>query len=313
VIKIKKIILLILLPLLFAERANAEISDGIFMSIGDKPITKSDIVNEIKIILILNNESYTDDKKEQLHEVAVKSVVKRNIKLIEIERHNFLKYNEADLQKELLRLASNLYVDVETLKNICESNDLEFSIIEDQIKVELSWNTLIFELYKNTLQISPEQIEEKLKLFQEKKKIEEYLISEIVIEKVPESEIELKIEEIKNKIKIDGFESAAKNLSISESSIKGGDLGWVNENIISEKIKSKLANTPVGEVSSPIILSEGILIFKVREKREVDTNLSLEELKNKLVESEKTRILNMHSLSHYDKVRRSVSINFFNE
>ena len=312
-IKIKKIILLILIPLLFLEKANAEISDSIFMSIGDKPITKSDIVNEIKIILILNNESYTDDKKEQLHEVAVKSVVKRNIKLIEVERHNFLRYNEEDFQKELLRLASNLYVDVETLKNICESNDLDFSIIEDQIKVELHWNTLIFELYKNSLKIDPEQIEERLKLFQDKKKIEEYLISEIVINKAPDDEIELKIEEIKNKIKVDGFESAAKNLSISESSIKGGDLGWVNEDIISEKIKSILKNTPVGEISSPIILSEGILIFKVRDKREVNTNLSLEELKNKLVNSEKTRILNMHSLSHYDKVRRSVSINFFNE
>ena len=312
-IKIKKIILLILIPLLFLEKANAEISDSIFMSIGDKPITKSDIVNEIKIILILNNESYTDDKKEQLHEVAVKSVVKRNIKLIEVERHNFLRYNEEDFQKELLRLASNLYVDVETLKNICASNDLDFSIIEDQIKVELHWNTLIFELYKNSLQIDPEQIEERLKLFQDKKKIEEYLISEIVINKAPDDEIELKIEEIKNKIKVDGFESAAKNLSISESSIKGGDLGWVNEDIISEKIKSILKNTPVGEISSPIILSEGILIFKVRDKREVNTNLSLEELKNKLVNSEKTRILNMHSLSHYDKVRRSVSINFFNE
>ena len=312
-IKIKKIILLILIPLLFAERTNAEISDSIFMSIGDKPITKSDIVNEIKIILILNNESYTDDKREQLHEVAVKSVVKRNIKLIEIERYNFQRYNEEDFQKELLRLASNLYIDVETLKNICASNDLDFSIIEDQIKVELHWNTLIFELYKDSLQINPEQIEERLKLFQEKKKVQEYLISEIVIDKVPESEIELKMDEIKNKIEIDGFESVAKNLSISESSIRGGDLGWVNEGIISEKIKSKFANTPVGEISSPIILSEGILIFKVRDKREVNTNLSLEEMKNKLVASEKTRILNMHSLSHYDKVRRSVSINFFNE
>jgi len=311
--KIKKIILLILIPFLFVKTTNAEISDSIFMSIGDKPITKSDIVNEIKIILILNNESYTDDKKEQLHEVAVKSVVKRNIKLIEIERYNFKSYNEEDFQKELLRLASNLYIDVETLKNICASNDLDFSIIEDQIKVELHWNTLIFELYKDSLQINPEQIEERLKLFQENKKIQEYLISEIVIDKVPESEIELKMDEIKNKIEIDGFESVAKNLSISESSIRGGDLGWVNEDIISEKIKSKLANTPVNEISSPIILSEGILIFKVRDKREVDINLSLEELKNKLVDSEKTRILNMHSLSHYDKVRRSVSINFFNE
>ena len=41
------------------------------------------------------------------------------------------------------------------------------------------------------LQINPEQIEERLKLFQDKKKIEEYLISEIVINKVPDDEIEL--------------------------------------------------------------------------------------------------------------------------
>ena len=72
--KIKKIILLILIPLIFIEKTSAEIADSIFMAIGDKPITKSDIVNEIKIILILNNESYTDDKKEQLHEVAVGGV-----------------------------------------------------------------------------------------------------------------------------------------------------------------------------------------------------------------------------------------------
>jgi len=38
-------------------------------------------------------------------------------------------------------------VDIETLKNICASNNLDFSIIENQIKTELHWNSLIFELY----------------------------------------------------------------------------------------------------------------------------------------------------------------------
>ena len=42
-------------------------------------------------------------------------------------------------------------------------------------------------------------------------------------------------------------------------------------------------------------------------------DVSLEELKNQLVNSEKQKILNMHSLSHYDKVRRSVAINLINE
>ena len=45
----------------------------------------------------------------------------------------------------------------------------------------------------------------------------------------------------------------------------------------------------------------------------VKKNLSLEETKNQLVIAEKEKILNMHSLSHYDKLRRSVSIKFTNE
>ena len=283
------------------------------MTIGNKPITRSDIVNEIKLILILNNESYSDDKRDKLHQAAVKSTIRRNIKQIELERNNFFRLNEEDFKKELIRLASNLYVDVETLKNICASNELDFSIIEEQVKVELYWNSLIFEIYKNKLVINPNQIEEQIKLVQNKKEIEEYLISEIVIKNVEENKLEYEIKELKNKIKTEGFENVAKSLSISKSAIKGGDLGWVNENIISEKIKSALFNTSVGALSDPILLPEGILIFKVREKRKISKDLSLEEIKDQLVNSEKTKILNMHSLSHYDKVRRSVSIKFFNE
>ena len=93
--------------------------------------------------------------------------------------------------------------------------------------------------------------------------------------------------------------------------MKGGDLGWISENIISEKIKSKLMETTIGKLSSPIILQDGILIFKVRDKRKIDKNVSLEEIKNQLINAEKSKILNMHSMSHYDKARRSISIKIF--
>ena len=51
----KKIILFVLVSLIFIEKVNSTISDSIFMTIGNRPITKSDIVNEIKLILILNH------------------------------------------------------------------------------------------------------------------------------------------------------------------------------------------------------------------------------------------------------------------
>ena len=291
--------------------SHGEINDALFMTIGNKPITQSDLVDEIKIILILNNESYSDEKRDQLHELAVKSTIKRTIKNIELERNNFFKLNEEDLQKELARLASNLFLDINTLKNLCESNELDFSKIEDQIKTELYWNSLIFEIYKHNLNINQEEIEDRLKLSQNKNEIEEYLISEIVIAKVENEQLDLKIQELKNRIKIEGFDKVAKEVSISESALKGGDLGWINENIISEKIKSEIIKTAKGSLSSPIILDNGILIFKVRGKRKIQQNSSLEEIKNELINREKSKILNMYSMSHYDKVRRTISIKFF--
>ena len=304
---IKKIFFIILFLLINIEKVNAEIKDSLFMTIGNKPITQSDIVDEIKIILILNNESYSDEKRDKLHKLAVQSTVKRTIKNIELERNNFYQINEDDVEKELTRLASNIFIDLDTLRNICETNNLDFSKIEDQVKVELYWNSLIFEIYKHNLNINQTEIEDKLKLAQNKKKIEEYLISEIVISQEKSDTLD----SIINKIKTEGFENVAQEVSISESSLKGGDLGWINENIISEKIKSELKNIEVGNLSDPIFLTHGILIFKLRDKRQVDKDISLEEIKNEIINAEKNKILNMHSMSHYDKVRRSISIKYF--
>ena len=274
------------------------IEDGLYATVGNKAITKSDIINEMKVILILNNKSYSVDEDKKLREMALKSIIKRNIKRIEIEGNNFLQFNQQDFKKELLRLANNINVDVDTLKNICASNELDFSIIENQIKTELLWNSLIFQLYKNKISINLDEIDE-------------YLISEIVIKTVEKNKLESAIKELKNKIKIEGFESAAISLSISDSATRSGDLGWINENLISKKLKSVITNTPVGNISEPILLPNGILVFKVRNKRKVERNIDLEEVKNELVNSEKTRILNMHSSSHYNNLRRSISIKFF--
>ena len=312
-ITIKKIIFLVLITLICIGKGNTKISDSLFMTVGNKAITQSDIVNEIKIILILNNESYSIEKSGELQEVAIKSIIKRNVKQIELDKNNYFNLSKQDLKNELIRLASNINLDIETLKNVFASNELDFSIIEDQIKIELFWNSLIFQLYKNRISINPDEIEEKLKSMQNNKKIEEYLISEILVKVVEKDNLEDEIKELKNKIKIEGFESVAKSLSISESSTKGGMLGWVNENIMSEKVKSAIIAAPVGDISEPILLPEGILIFKITDKRKVKNNISLEEAKNQLIDSEKTKILQMYSLSHYDKLRRSVSIKFFNE
>ena len=310
-IKIKKIFIVAVITLISLTNVSAEIKDGIFITVGNKAITKSDIVQEMKLILILNNMSYTVEKKDELERMAVNSTIKRTIKEIEINKYQAFEYSKAELNNELIKLSNNIDMDVETLRNVCISNGLDFKNIVNQIKTELQWNSFIFSMYKNRVSVNLTEIDEQLKISQTKEEFKEYLVSEIIFESVEVGQLETKIDEIKNKIKIDGFEKVAMSLSISQSAVRGGDLGWLNENEISKKFRKEIFSTPIGSISVPIILNEGILIFKVRDKRTVKNEITLEQLKDQLVVSEKTKILNMYSLSHYDNLKRLISINFY--
>ena len=285
-IKLKKIVCILIFSIVFAINGNTAIKDSIFATVGDRAVTRSDIINEIKLILILNGQEYSEAIKEKLDNSAVQSVIKRTIKKIEIEKHGYLRFSQSELDEKLKHVAYNVDMTLDTLKQTLVTNGLEYSSIVDQIKTDLLWKSLIFSLYKERLSINVEEITDQLKTIDEKK-------------------------EIKNDIKNRGFETVALDKSISESAIKGGDLGWINENSISKDFKLKIENTPTGEISEAIFLPQGILFFEVRDKKSLEQKIDLEDLKNKLVHAEKNKILNMYSLSHYDKLRRMITVVYY--
>ena len=309
--KLKKIIFVLIVSLLFVSTGNAVIKDSIFATVGNKVITKSDIINEIKIILILNGTSYSEEIKGQLDQSAIQSIIKRTIKEIEIEKYDSLRFNPKDVEDELGRLASNLNIDLDTLEQTLIANRINLSVINDQISTDLLWNSLIFLLYKDRLSINLDEIADELQMLDQNKEINEYLISEIIIKPILKENLEVKLKEIYNEIKTKGFENVAVEKSISETAIKGGDLGWINENTIAKEFREKIVKTSIGKISEPIFLPQGILFFKIRDKRTIKKFISLEDTKNQLVGAKKTKMLNMYSLSHYDKLIRNISIVYY--
>ena len=309
--KLKKIIFVLIVSFLFISAGNAVIKDSIFATVGNKVITKSDIINEIKIILILNGTSYSEEIKDQLDQAAIQSVIKRTIKKIEIEKYDSLRFNPKDVDDELGQLASNLNIDLDTLEQTLLANRINLSVINDQISTDLLWNSLIFLLYKDRLSINLDEIEDQLQMLDQNKEINEYLISEIIIKPTLKENLEVKLKEIYNEIEIKGFDNVAIEKSISETAIRGGDLGWINENTIAKEFREKIVKTSIGKISEPIFLPQGILFFKIRDKRTLKKFISLEDTKNQLVGAKKKKILNMYSLSHYDKLIRNISIVYY--
>ena len=59
------------MSLLFVTKGNAVIKDTLVVTVGNKAITLLEIVEEIKILLILNNQSFTQENKAQLQSAAM--------------------------------------------------------------------------------------------------------------------------------------------------------------------------------------------------------------------------------------------------
>ena len=310
-IKLQKKIFILIFAFFLTAESKAVIKDKIFATVGDKVITRSDVINEIKTILILNNQVYSEDIKDKLDNAAIQSLTNRLIKKIEIEKYPNLRFNKEDVSIELKNYASNLNMDIDSFKQVFVTNEINYSSILERIETDLLWNSLVFIIYKSRLSVNLDEVNDQLSAFSEKKKIEEYLISEIVIKPVEESKIKSTLESLKEEIENKGFENVAIDKSISDTAIKGGNLGWVNENSISKDLKSKIVNTKIGEISEPFFLPKGILFFKVRDKRIVENTINLEEAKKSIVKAEKMKMLNMFSLSHFDKLRRSITIVYY--
>ena len=80
--------------------------------------------------------------------------------------------------------------------------------------------------------------------------------------------------------------------------------------MISEKFRNVLKNTKPGFITQPILMPEGVLILKLENKRKISTEINLEEAKNKILQAEKNKKLEMFALSHFNKIKKITAVNY---
>ena len=103
-----------------------------------------------------------------------------------------------------------------------------------------------------------------------------------------------------------GFENSALIYSISQSAKNGGDIGWISEKSLNNKIKKSIEFLKIGEISEPIILSTGILLLKVVDSKNSKININQEVEFKKAVAYERNRQLNQYSKIYYNKIKKNL-------
>ena len=150
----------------------------------------------------------------------------------------------------------------------------------------------------------------KEKIFKNKKKqSKEYQLSEIIFEVINKEEIERKYNEVIKSINKIGFENSAASYSFSESAKIGGDIGWVNENSLNENIKKSINGLQVGGITKPIVLSNGVLILKIVNTKNLETTIDIKNELKKAISYERNRQLNQYSKIYYNKIKKNIDFN----
>ena len=133
--------------------------------------------------------------------------------------------------------------------------------------------------------------------------------SEIIVTVKNKNEIQLKYDEIVQSINSIGFKETAIKFSISDSKNNSGLLGWVNINSLSEIIKNEIRNLKIGDITKPILISSGIMLLRLEDKKFIEPNQNIEVQLEKLINFEMNNQLNNFSSIFYNKIKKDIIIN----
>ena len=306
--KIKIIFILILLIIINSKSYSKE-NLFIVYTVNDELITSIDLKKESNYLVALNNQLKNLNKKKIL-EIAEESILRETIKKIELNKFFDLKKKnplvENYIKEFYLRL--NLKNEEEFQKYL---NDYGLSIdfIKQKIQIEITWNKLIYEIFKNQIQIDDEKIHKEI--VSSKNDINEklYLLSEIEFEIKNKDSFNEQKNNINKSIKEIGFKNSANIYSISDSSKFGGEIGWIAEKKLSKKIFNVIINLNVGEYTNPISTGTSFIILKINEIKYEKKIVNIKQEVDKKIEFETERQLKQYSKIYYNKVKINTNIN----
>ena len=240
----------------------------IIKRIGDQIITNIDIENEYKYLISLNKQNQKLEK-DKIFNFAKSSILKEKIKEIELKKYFDLGVQDSFLNDKIGELYKRLgFSNSQEFQNYLDQFDLRVEDIAKKIEIELKWNKLVYDKYKNQLVINEKVL--KKKIIDETKNRNTYNLSELIFSYKTEQENKKKLAKITKSIDEIGFENTVLIFSEAESRKASGNLGWVNELGLSKKILEKLKKINVSEITEPIQLQNAILILKLNDKKKIE-------------------------------------------
>ena len=285
------------------------LENKILIKVDNEIITTVDVLNESKYIKAMNKglENISD---EDLWKISINSIKNEKIRIVEILNHiDQIKVDDENLKIVMEGVYKRLgFENLDKFKDYLEINEISYEFLKKKVEVESIWNELIYSKYYDKIFIDKKKLLKKIKS-ENQNTVKSFLLSEIVFNFDENTSIEKKFLLIENEINKSGFANAAFSYSISNSSKSGGNIGWISENKINQKLKTEILKLKIGQYTQPIVIPGGALILKLEDTKEEKNDVNINNKLNELVKYLTNEQLNQFSNIYFNKIKKNIKIN----
>tara|TARA_B100001057_G_scaffold469344_1_gene529550 strand:+ start:4665 stop:5252 length:588 start_codon:yes stop_codon:yes gene_type:complete len=145
----------------FSISANGQ-NYKIIKLVNDQVITNYDLEKRLQLFSILNSVEITEKNVDRFAKEMTKLMVDEKIQIEQIKKYN-IKIEESEIKN----YTKKVLLDSDNSKNIenqLKLNDIDISILEETIKIQLGWNKLSNKLFYRDTEISEVDLENTSKL-----------------------------------------------------------------------------------------------------------------------------------------------------
>ena len=162
-----KFLTIIIINFFIFSNSYSQIENKIIVKVGDSLVTSIDLQNDILTTLVINKQEINQTNIDKVKDFSLKNLISKAIKRSEIKKYATKDFNSKDLKDYIENISKNLNTNQAGLKEIFKQNSIDYQTFEESYKIELLWNTLIFSIYKNQINVNIMEIDNEIENLKE--------------------------------------------------------------------------------------------------------------------------------------------------
>ena len=243
---------------------------GIAAVVNDDIITFSDIENRLKLYVLSAGREPPENVRQQMLQQAFARLVDEKLQMQEARALGIV-VSPGELEHAFGSVAGQNNTTAEVFRKNLQSVGVNPATIEDQIRAEISWTQVVRRKLRPQVNISEGEIDTEVGRRQRSSGKQEYRVAEIFLsfdgkasEAVALEKAQALAEEIR---KGKQFSLLARQFSEAPGAATGGDLGWIEQGILSKPLEDALVALKPGQLSNPVRTDKGYHLLFLRDSR----------------------------------------------